>query len=599
MLEAARRVSSVRPSVRGRKYPISSVSWAVSTPPVTSTTACSRKYPISTASWAVRQPTTIGHRTNDVLKLSSVQDYYLNYFVFKYFKYNFCFLSLSHPYANFHTMEKMLLTRGKSNNSRNPRSATSAARNSSGSRMRKFVRRSQRIESPCGTAGFKERYTPPARVWARRDVTACGIAGFNESCMPQDLEGVLETETDGGTAGFKERCTPRKFVRLPSVRAENRLRRKPETARHRQGLKGATSGLEYEPPTGAGNCKSLTATQAVSLYRRRAGVTEAGNCAPQTATARMDASFTGTGVPLASTRPTSTPTARTAVSFTGTPSVGFVPRLGLCLRLEHPHPALAPLIQAIKSSEFHVYVRADTRCSPRPRHSSEQPFRVSYLPAPRPYSRQPTLHSNKQQFGVSYLPAYLTAPRTKRGCSIEQPFRAAYLPCAKGIAQACRPGSIEQPFRVSYLRLGRPYPSLAQRRRRPFTSRSAKSTARTSVSFTGTNACAVAVTWGAGSTARASVSFTGTAPTEAGSGRPQAVPDDCSVNRRGASLRGRIQCCITRCKSGSLAGSGWHQCAGVSNASSQNFIAIPLFQAIKMISILFHRCHTPMIFSIS
>ena len=349
----------------------------------------------------------------------------------------------------------MLLTRGKSNNSRIPRSATPAARNSSGSRMRKFVRRSQRIESPGDTAGYNESYTPPARVWARRDVTACGTAVFKECYMPQDLEGVLETETGGGTAVFKERCMPRKFVRLPSVRAENRLRRKPETARHRQGLKGATSGLEYDAPTGAGNCKSRTANQAVSLYRRRAGVTETGNCAPQThvripyptdgvvgvtkarncapqiATARTCVSFTGTGVPLASTRPTSTATARTCVSFTGT--------------------------------------------------------------------------------GV------------------------------------------------------------------PLASTRPTSTA----------------------TDRASVSFTDTAPTEAGSGRPQAVPDDCSVNRRAASLRGRIQCFITRCKSGSLAGSGWHQCAGVSNASSQNFIAIPLFQAIKMISILFHRCHTPMIFSIS
>ena len=106
-------------------------------------------------------------------------------------------------------MEKTLLTRGKSNNSRIPRSTTSAARSSSGSRMRKSVRRSQRIESPCGTAGLNENCMPPYRVWERRDAAAGGTTGLNESCMP------------------------RKFARPPSVRAENRLRRKPETARHK------------------------------------------------------------------------------------------------------------------------------------------------------------------------------------------------------------------------------------------------------------------------------------------------------------------------------------------------------------------------------
>ena len=212
-------------------------------------------------------------------------------------------------------MKKMLLTRDKSSKPRIPRSATLAAKGSSGSYMRKFVR------------VYPDRFAESKRRLSIDSDVATGIG------VSPDRFAESERRSNGNRV-------LRKFVRLLSVRADNRLQRKLETTSLRQGLKEAASGTEHEAPTEAEGCKSQTCAQAVSLCRRRAGVTEAGICNSQTATARAAVAVTWAMTLKTAESIRQIPTARTPVAVIDTQSVGFAVRLGLGLRLGRPYPSL-------------------------------------------------------------------------------------------------------------------------------------------------------------------------------------------------------------------------------------------------------------------
>ena len=333
-------------------------------------------------------------------------------------------------------MKKMLLTRDKSSNPRIPRSATLAARGTGGSYMRKFVRtypdrlaESQRRSDLLRQTDWQSKLTPRLRRRFRTPSSSLRQTDGQSKLTPDRF--AKDERRSNASVGALVRCAVspdrfaeskrrlsidsdvaagigvspdrfveserrsngnrvlRKFVRLLSVRADNRLQRKPETTSlrqglkeaasgtinvmhryygwqphrqsfkvrpvkrgdprradygwrpHRQGFNGVTSGTEHEAPTEAESCKSQTGAQAVSLCQRRVveldrRMDESGLSTQAVSLCRRRA-----GVAEAGICKSQTATARASVSVAGTLSVGFAVRLGLGLLLGHPHPALA------------------------------------------------------------------------------------------------------------------------------------------------------------------------------------------------------------------------------------------------------------------